>query len=640
MKLILSLILLTSSMYAYEGCGIDKNEALSSLSRNIKTRISTNFTQNTKVSQDDTVENKISSYLSTSANLTLVNINYTTNEKNEKCAHIEHDDQTKNTKKLLNKALTYQEYDLPEDINKKIQKLETYLNDIDELNYLIPVFLEDTDEKQKELNKKEKLFQDLYDSAIKKENSLVWRECQSSKESAKSALNERLFVNKGLKKEKGFWDSLTSAFSSTAPSDIDLFNREITYMKKDSKDCAIIKKSDLLKVSTSMNNEVKNFNEKSLNINPIKKYDQIELYTKQFEITKKLLSLFPDAFKNNDFSNLARANEVLIQAKKTTFPQYVSFSIKNATDIKIKLDNKFVDNNIEHYINVGEHTYEIKAKDRCPIKGSFSISLKDNENISEDFDDYKYPTAIFITTQDATIVVDGNNFTKNKTLDIKKCSDEPLRYLAKFSGQSRDGEIDVSANAKNTIELKFLTAKELEIFNNASTLNFKTTSGVKFSETLTPQTSPNLEYNVGLGDSVSHGDLNLNSKGSFVYVSKKDFVGIDSFTYTISANSEQSAPKVVNITVEKSNAPVAVIPLVIAKDKNTTKEQPKEKVKEEKKKEEKSEVSKDEKKEERYNRYKELIEKTNEEKNVEKFNKLRESYPYLFDRFLKEKSTL
>lgn len=640
MRNILILLALTSSIYAYEGCGIDRNHALMNLSGNIKSKISHKYVEEMKsVNNDDSVETKISSYINASTNLTLVKITYI--DKNDKiCAKVQHEDQAKNTRTLMNKALHYKQANLPNNIDEKIKKLSTWINDIEQLSYLMPIFLDNIQKESDILNEKEKAFKDLYHDAIKESNSLVWRSCKSTKEEAKDALNKLLFINKGKEEKTGFWASLTSVFKATKNPDINLFDEQLSYMKKGSKECAMIKKEDLLKVTKRMNNEVKRFSKNSLDKNPLKRYKQLNELSKQFILTKKLISLYPDIFKNTDFSNLNRAKEILAKSKEITFPQFVQFNIKSETAPKIKLDNDFIKNNQKIWIKEGEHNYIIEAKDRCIIKGSFEISLKENEKISEEFNNYRYPTVIFMTDKNPNIVVDGNIFSINKKNKIHKCSDEPLRYLAKFSGQTRDGEIDIRANAKNTIELKFLTAQEIAVFNDAKTKNFQTTTQKKFSESLTPITSKNLEFSVS--SSVEHGDLDLHEAGSFKYVSDKDFVGIDSFEYTITANREESAPKVVNIRVEKSDAPIAIVPIVLPKDNNTTKKEP---VKEEKKeikekKQEKSTKTKEfteEEKEKKYQRFKKYVE--SQKQDIQKLEKLQKSYPEMFGRLLKEKTS-
>jgi disulfide oxidoreductase YuzD len=625
LRVVVVFLLVASFAYAYEGCGADREKALMNLSGNIKSKIGHQYTEEMNSVDGDDVETKISSYINESTNLTLVKISYT-KKADQICASVKHDDQAKNTRQLLNKALTYKQSNLPTDINEKIKTLEIWLDDIEQLNYLIPVFLEDVTLEQNILAEKEKAFKDLYSDAIKHSNSLVWRTCKASKEEAKSALNKLLFVDNGKKEDEGFWASIASVFSTTQDKeDIDLFDEQISYIDKDSKKCAMIKKDDLLHVAIKMNNDAKRFSKKSLAKDHIKRYEQIQNYIKEFSITKKLISLYPDNFKSSDFNNLNRAFEILNKAKETTYPQYVMFNIKSKTDIKIKLDDKFVKNNEKMYIKVGEHSYKIEAKDRCAIEGTFSIEFKENEVIEKDFSQYTYPSVIFLTDKSASIAVDGNMFSPNKKQSIKKCSDEPLRYIAKFEGQTKEGEIDISANAKNTINLKFLSAEEMAVFNDAKTKNFTTTTYTKISESLTPITSKNLEFSIS--SDVSHGKLELHERGSFKYISDKDFVGIDSFEYTITALGETSPPKVVNIRVENSNAPVAAK----KEDNNSTKK--------EEKTQQNKEKTVDEQQEEKYKRFKDYAEKLEEEKNVEKLQKLQEKYPDMFNRLIKEKTS-
>jgi len=675
LKKTLLLLALATSIYAYEGCGKTKEDALLRLTGNIISRVSNETTINDKSletssgsSSVHSLESKIAIYTKTSSNLTLVEITYT-KKKDEQCASVKKEAQSKNTKQLLDKALGYKQSNIPSDIDEKIKTLDKWITDINKLSYLIPTFLEDKTKEQDILNKKEKVFKDLYTDAIKKSNSLVWKECQGSKEEAKAALNKLIFKDKGVKEDTGFFSSLFSAFKSTKTDDIDLFDRQILYVKNGSKNCALIKKDDLRKITLNMNNEVKRFSQKTLSKNPVKRYNDISIYEKEFILIKKLISLFPQTFKNNDFSNLDRVNEILRNTKETTFPQFVIFNIANGTDVQIKLDDKFIDNKKKYYIKTGEHSYTITTKDRCPMNGTFDNDLKENETISKDFNDYKFPTVNFsfsLEGRKPNIVIDGKNYDVNKQTPIATCRDEDMPYIATYSGQTRKGTISLNSGERNSIELKFLTVKELEIFNNATTLNFKTTTKVKFSETLTSQTSQNLVYSVAIGDGVSHGSLDVNKKGSFVYQSDDNFVGIDSFTYTITANGEDSAPKVVNITVEHSIAPVVIVPIVTNDNKEKEKKKKKkeelekaqkkqeqeklaqEKIKQEKKKEEEAITKKEEvketeikevteeEKEEKYQRFKKYVD--SQEQDIEKLQKLQKSYPELFERLLKEKT--
>lgn len=133
----------------YEGCASTKQEALYTLSGNIQSRVSTYIQQTVVVSGDDNVKSKVSEYTSSATNLSLVNIEYKKKNK-EVCALVHKDDQLKNTHKLLTQTLLYDENNLPSDTDAKIKKLSTWLDNIKQLSFLIPSFLneEDTDKKE------------------------------------------------------------------------------------------------------------------------------------------------------------------------------------------------------------------------------------------------------------------------------------------------------------------------------------------------------------------------------------------------------------------------------------------------------------------------------------------------------------
>lgn len=61
-----------------------------------------------------------------------------------------------------------------------------------------------------------------------------------------------------------------------------------------------------------------------------------------------------------------------------------------------------------------------------------------------------------------------------------------------------------------------------------------------------------------LEDEPEHGDIDLNSDGSFTFTPDNNYVGDDSFTYRVSDGNSSSAPQVVALTIKNSNsAPVA-----------------------------------------------------------------------------------
>jgi len=102
LKLSLSLLALASSLYGYTytGCGENKKDALFALSGNIKSSIENNFEQTIKTNNnEDDVQTKISSYISASTNLSLVNIEYKRKNPNEVCASVIKEDQTQKYKK-------------------------------------------------------------------------------------------------------------------------------------------------------------------------------------------------------------------------------------------------------------------------------------------------------------------------------------------------------------------------------------------------------------------------------------------------------------------------------------------------------------------------------------------------------------
>ncbi|MBU1658385.1 hypothetical protein KKG72_04950 [bacterium] len=629
MKLALSIILLTSSVYAtmYEGCANNKKDALFELSGNIKSKIQSNFEQNLKVvNNDESVETTVSSYINASSNLSLANIRYERKNENTICAYVQKSDQIKNTKEMLDKALLYETQNLPSDIDEKSKKLSSWIDEIKQLGFLLPVFMENSQKYQNILNKKEKEFTDLYTQTLAQSDSLVWRVCEENREKAKKALNKKLFKNKSKYDKKGLLASISSVFKSDEKELIDLFEQQVAYIKKENKECALIKKDELLAIANNMNDDVKRFNEKVLEKNPKKRYKQIENYFEHLNVAKALIELYPNEFNDTDFTRISNVKENLANIKKTIYPQFVLFHIKSEQEITIKLDNKIVENNTEHYVPHGEHSYFITTKNKCPISGTFTTDLFEDKDIKEDFSSNNFPTVLFVTDKDPNIVVDGKLMKPNIVTPIEKCSGE-VRFVVKFADQNKDGTLSLSPDKTHTIELNFLTPQELAVFSDAKTKNFTANSGIKFSESLTPVFSKKLEF--VLKDTTINGELELHPRGSFKYKSKNNFMGIDSFEYVVKANGETSSPKVVNITVNDSNAPKALITPTITTDLNSTKEI-----------EKTSEVLKEKSvqndlDEEKFQRFKDYVD--SQEQNIEKLQKLKEKYPDMFERLLKEK---
>ena len=649
LTLLSSTLLFSSELHTWKACGADKNEALLNLSSTILANVQNSFTEKTTSSQDkfgENIDQRIDSILNISSDMVLVNQKFF-KDANQTCVSVNKKDQIQNTQLLLTNVMLFKKENLPQDINKKILKVQAWLLDIKKVNNLVLAFFKPKQEYKNiesifsNLKEKEKIFTDIYTNGILQANALVFKSCEDTKEDAYTALNKKLFKSKTKKKDdEGILDKASSffsklnIFSSDKEKMIDLFSKQVTYVQDDKKQCALIKKDELLDVAVKLNNNVSRFSVTSLSKNPKERYTQIKDYQEHLNVTKALIELFSDKFSNSDFTKITKTKKDLANELLTTYPQFVDFNIVGkAENIKIKLNDKFVKKNTKHYLKNGSYMYEITAKNKCPIKGSFDVELLKDKNIDEDFTSMNYPIINFYTKEGTRIIINGKNIKANVENTLKKCEGE-VRYFAGFDGQSREGMITLSANMTKTIELKFLTSKELGIFNDAKTKLFKTTTKTAFSESLTPVTSKNLEFIVE--DDCNNGKLELHERGSFTYTSNDKFVGVDSFKYIIKANREVSAPKVVNITVNVSNAPIAaVLPIkeVLNKDANLT--TLKEKVIAVKEKVAENTEEELAKAEEKFQRFKSYVD--SQELSIEKLKKIQEKYPDMFQRILKEK---
>ncbi|MDQ7068888.1 MAG: hypothetical protein Q9M40_13490 [Sulfurimonas sp.] len=535
----------------YEACAETKKEALYALSESILSRVSTSTEQEVLVTNSDDVQSKVSSYSSSSTNLSLVEIKY--NKVGEEfCAVVYKDEQIKNTKKLLKQALLYETKNLPSDIDSKIEKLSLWLSDIKQLSFLIPAFLKDeeTTQEQNMLNAKEKTFRDIYTASIAHSESLFFKSCKQTKEDAKVALNKKLFLSKKTKEQGGFLDSLTSIIPFTSSSDdenmLEVFDAQLIHTQKDKDECVMLKKEELKNIAANMYADMMRISQKSLSQDSKKRYAEINNLYEQLKVTKALMKLFPELYRANNFTQLDKKRMLLSSIQKKTYPQFVLFRVSGAENIKITLDNIAIKNNEKKYLKNGEHFYKITAKGVCPLVGEFSNDLKEDYKISKDLENQRYPTVTFLTDKNPNIAINGKMIKPNVRTTIKECQDTS-RYIAKFAGQSLSGEINTSPAETNTVELNFLTSQELLVFNDAKTKKYTTTSETKFSESLTPITSEQLRFIITREP--LHGELTLHESGSFQYVSEKDYVGMDNFEYEIESPQKTSAPKLVSISI-------------------------------------------------------------------------------------------
>ncbi|MDD3816666.1 MAG: Ig-like domain-containing protein [Thiovulaceae bacterium] len=637
---------LATSLLGYEACGSNEKEALANLSSAILSNVTNDFTQSvsaTRTEESEDIEQKIDSIMNVKSNLSLVNIKFTPKEK-EVCASVSPQEQLENTQLHLQSALALEEANLPNEINEKIKKLKLWIEQIEQANNLVTAFLKpslgakqtlkEIEEITAQLQKKEKRFHDLYNEGILQADALVFKSCAATKEKAYTSLNEMLFKSKTKQKDdEGILSKttsfLTNFFTKNENLMLDLFEKRVSYTKSAKQECAYVKKEELFALAGQLHQEVLRFSPASLSKDPKERFHQIKDFEEHLNVTKALLEVFPERFAANDFSKITAVKKELASILENTHPQSVTFRIAgDAQEVKIKIDDKFVDKNIKHYLKEGTYAYTISAKEKCPFKGEFTLEHLEDRTIDKDFSTMNFPLINFYTKENTRIVVDGKNIRPNVETTLNKCEGE-VRYIANYADQEKSDTLTLEPNFSKTIELRFLTPQELSILSDAKTKHFKTASGVAFSESLTPISNKNIRFS--LENDCDNGDLELHESGSFTYKSKKDFIGLDSFTYTVTINDETSAPKVVNITIVPANIPVA--PIAKQEDQNQTQAQTK--IEEEEKKEVSQETSKEQEEEERYQKFKKYVE--SQEQNVEKLQKLQKSYPKMFERLLQEK---
>lgn len=640
-KLCLSLLFTSSSLFAFEACAPSQNEALEKLSSMILSNVENSFTRQTSVDKngaDENVDHKIDSILKVSSNLSLVKQNIFTKE-NLVCVSIDPKEQVEHTESMLAKVMSLSSENLPKDANEKLKKSQEYLKDIEQTSNLVTAFLKpsylddpnkyDMQKINARLQKKEKIFRDIYNETLLKTNALIFKNCAQTKEKAYDALNEQLFKSKTKHQDdEGFFDKTASFFSNLNPfakeknKMLDLFAKELTYIKSGGQECAIIEKKKLLDVAILLNQEVQRFHSNSLSKNPKERYVQIKDFEEHLNVTKALLELFAKEFHTNDFTKITNTKKELATLLQSTHPQSVTFKVLgDVQNLKIMLGDKIVAANTPLYLQEGEYSYTLLAKGKCPIKGDFSLELLKDLSIDKDFSSQDLPVVNFYTKEGARIIIDGKTINPNVATTLQKCEGE-LRYIASYANQEKSGTISLKPNLSETIELRFFTPEEMALFNDAKTKQFTTSNDLAFSDSLSSITHQNIAFD--LDEDVKNGELKLHERGSFTYRAKEDFVGVDSFIYTVEIYGEKSPPKIANITVTPSKTPVVSVQKV--QENNVTKVV-----------ETKPDTIKKEEDEERYEKFKAFVEKNVMEGNIEKVKKLQESYPDMFERILQEK---
>jgi VCBS repeat-containing protein len=586
------------------------------------------------------------------SNLSLVNTQFR-KEQSSICASIKKEDQLENTQLRYKQALLYTEANLPQDVDAKVKKIQEWLENISQAQNLVGAFLKPSNGATENpsqieqivlnLQKQEKTFQDLYQASLLHANSLVFKSCEETKEKAYDALNEQLFKSKTKHKdEEGILSKASSFFSNLNPfaknkeKMLDLFAKKVSYLKDGTKECALIKKDELFDVTTFLMQDVHRFSTTSLSQIPKTRYEQIKEYEEHLNVTKALLDLFADRFAKSDFNKVTETKRELAKLLESTFPQSITFNVVGeAQNVRIKLGENFVKPNTPYFLKNGTYTYAISADKKCSFSGEIELELLEDVTIDKDFASMNLPIVNFFTKEGTRIIVDGKTVQPNVETQLPKCEGD-VRYVASFADQEKSDTLSLKPNMSETIELKFLTPQELALMSDAKTKTFQTTTQTLFSDSLTAIAKENITFSVK--NDCTHGSLELHERGSFTYQSDENFVGVDSFTYTVSINGEKSAPKVVNITVKASDAPVAAIIAPVKEvvaDANETVQSVKKKVEEVVEVSEEERQKREQEAEERYQKFKTYVE--SQEQNVEKLQKLKEKYPDLFERLLKEK---
>jgi len=544
---------------SYSACANTLKAAKIELSGLISSAVSTENTQIQKSERSEGKEkasSKIESKNKISSNLKLFNIT-TFKKGKEVCVKVFHKDQVEKTKILLKKLLALSIKDLPVDLNERTKTIKSHLDDLKQFEGLSTVFMTQMKDKdQQKLYALKKELTDEYTKTISKINTLIFKVCKQNATNKQllSALNNKIFI----KEKKSVKEEATSLFSKfkailnskkeTQPQLLlNSVDSLVHYKNEDEKKCIFIEKKALLKATQKRFDEIKLYKKEFLKKDPQAALKQIDSWLKQLDITKEFMKVYPNLFKSAKFKVITDTKKELEKLKTTINPQSVTFSVEDAEGTKIKLDNKVVKENTPYNIKAGLHNYKATAKGKCPLKDNFNLDKNEKKEITLDFSDRNYATLYVQSNQPATLIINGDVIPVNKKVSLHNCADN-VPYTIKFLDQSFKGKFDLRPNEKVYKEFNFLSNKEMAIFQDVKTKNFTVTSKQKFSDALAPIQSKRLIYT--LEDKPHHGDIELSEKGTFVYVSTDDFIGVDNFTYKIKTENDESATKAVHLTIQ------------------------------------------------------------------------------------------
>ena len=135
-------------------------------------------------------------------------------------------------------------------------------------------------------------------------------------------------------------------------------------------------------------------------------------------------------------------------------------------------------------------------------------------------------------------------------------------YYANALNQNKDMRFKVFGISDiATVTINITAVNDPPVANNdAYTLSENTPLTIPASGILTNDTDvENNPLSASLVTTVSHGNLNLNADGSFIYTPSSNYFGNDSFTYRANDLSATSAVATVSLTVRDTQTPLSFV---------------------------------------------------------------------------------
>ena len=157
MKKLLSLVAIASLSIGYEGCGIDKKEALNALSQSIYVNVNNKFQKKEKLTLES-FDKEIENETTQTSNLTLKNVKYI-NKNGEVCAIVDKKDVESSAKEDLKFLLNYDINKLPQNFKEKEKTISKLIAKIN----FVKAILKLNDDNIVKLNNLEKQLKDLAD---------------------------------------------------------------------------------------------------------------------------------------------------------------------------------------------------------------------------------------------------------------------------------------------------------------------------------------------------------------------------------------------------------------------------------------------------------------------------------------------